>query len=200
MNQIINAEFLKRKNSGGKITPKYFGIGILYQLSLITRLGIQPKALTRSRPPSSTSSLLSTRLTNRRDQQTFNFHSGIKYFLLRKSRIYHIHNTINSNWSLGDVGGDYYFTTWKAFFLMGAGRARRCVVVGVGAGSSREGWRRLGRRCRLTILFTRGFFSMLSIFIIILSKIRARLRLVRSNVLLLLSWLPLKHNHFPVHY
>ena len=83
---------------------------------------------------------------------------------------------------------------------MGEEQARKYVAVGVVVRSSIKGSHLLGLHYHLTILFIHGFFNMLSIFIIILSKILTRLPLVRSNVSLwLFLWL-LKHNHSLAHY
>jgi len=114
MHQILDTQLNQLQHRVGQVTPQDLRVSLLLQLVDEVLLGVEPEALSGSRPSSSTSSLLSTSLRDRADEQRLDSDPGVVDLLLEESRVDDVDDSVDGEGGFGDVGGDDDLPSWSS--------------------------------------------------------------------------------------
>jgi hypothetical protein len=125
VDQIVDTQLLQFENDRGKVAPENLRVRLLLKLmqgwasvpvDVEKRTGtdfldeialrVEPEALSRTGPSSSSCPLLCRCLTDRADQQTLDSYPGVVDLLLGESGVDDVDYPVNRETRLGDVGGD----------------------------------------------------------------------------------------------
>mmetsp|Transcript_48960 Transcript_48960/g.116583 ORF Transcript_48960/g.116583 Transcript_48960/m.116583 type:complete len:518 (+) Transcript_48960:640-2193(+) len=114
VHQIVDAQLLEREHNAPQVAPQHLRVCLLLELLMERLLGVEAEALARPRAPCPPCPLVRARLGDGRDEERLDADARVVHLLLREARVDHVHDTVDGERGLGDVGGDHDLASGRA--------------------------------------------------------------------------------------
>ncbi|KAI6756451.1 hypothetical protein HG530_012187 [Fusarium avenaceum] len=106
VDKIFDTKLLELQDSVGKVGAQNLRVGLLDKLLLKSLFGIQTETFSRLGTTGTTSTLLGRSLGDGRDEERFDTDTGVVDLLFAETWIHDVHDTVDGQTGLSDVGGD----------------------------------------------------------------------------------------------
>mmetsp|Transcript_9026 Transcript_9026/g.22493 ORF Transcript_9026/g.22493 Transcript_9026/m.22493 type:complete len:450 (+) Transcript_9026:611-1960(+) len=139
VHEVVDAHALQMQDHRPQIRPQNLRIRRLLQLRVERDLRIQPKTLPRPRPPRAPRALLRARLGYRAHEQRLHADARVVHLLLREARVDDVHDALDRERRLGNVGGDDDLAAARAAWAARRGRGVEDALLAVRGEGGVEG-------------------------------------------------------------